>query len=763
MNVGKNSGSRPELEPEAGDEKKEQAEKNPDGATPVKAENAGDSAPSAPLPGGRQADGRILLHLANLHCAACALDLEDEIRKIRGVGDVRVDFITQTILLTAETDDAVRKAIRTANRFEKVRVLDGDLAVAPKETHGKEIAQIAVAAALALPALVLSLAVPGRAALIVSRILFAAAYLVVGCSVLIATLKNVVKGRIFDENFLMTVASIGAVCLGEWGEGVAVMLLYQLGELLQSIAVGSSRRSVSRLMELKSESATLLENGESRTVRPEELRVGDIVLIKAGERVPADGILLDERALLDTKSLTGESEPREAKREEEILSGCINAGGVFRLKIVRAYENSAVRKILDLVENSSAQKAAPEKFIAKFARYYTPAVCILAVLVAVAVPVLSGLVAGGGYAAYFRRWIQSALNFLVISCPCALVISVPLTYFSGVGCCARKGILVKGATYLDVAAKIRTVAFDKTGTLTEGRFSVSGTVPAAGCDSRKLLEVAAAAERGAAHPIAGAFEEISVAAAAYVTEIAGKGISARVGGQQALVGSAAFLAEEGVASEVSDSVWTQVCVALDGRYLGRVEIGDRLRPEAGEAIGELRALGIERIVMLTGDGNTRAESIAAEAGISETYSGLLPDEKLERAQGLRREGPLMYIGDGINDAPVMAVADCSVSMGTLGSAAAVEASDLVLVSDRLTAIPECIRIARRTRRIVAQNIAFSIAMKTVFLAFGAAGCLPLWLAVFGDVGVMLLAVLNSMRVRTGGKKDIRQRRNKAGA
>ena len=693
-------------------------------------------------------DGKILLHLSGLHCAACAMDLEDELRKIKGVKYVQVDFVSQSILLDAETDEAVRKVIKAAGKFDKVKVLDGDKAVPEKETHFKEIIEIAVSTVFFLAGFLLEHFASGTVAKIFRYGVFAAAYLIVGYPVLISTAKNIAKGKVFDENFLMTVASVGAVCLGQLGEGVAVMLLYQIGELLQGIAVGSSRRSVSDLMDLKSESATLLENGEQRSVKPETLKIGDVVLVKAGEKVPADGVLMSENASLDTKSLTGESALKEVKNGGELLSGYINAGGVFEMKIVRAYEDSAVKKILDLVENSSSKKAAPEKFITKFARYYTPIVCIAAAALAVIIPLILGLANGGGYGGYFRRWIGTALNFLVISCPCALIISVPLTYFSGIGSCARNGILVKGATYLDTAAKIRAVAFDKTGTLTEGNFAVCGVQTADGADEKEVLALAAAAEAGSSHPIAKAFKGIDCEYTAEdIREVAGRGISAVLNGKPLLVGNAALLKEKGISAPESDSPYTLIYVALGGKYLGRIEIGDRLRAEAKEAISELKALGIERTVMLTGDSRARAEKVAGELGMSEVNAGLLPDEKLEKAESLKKDGALMYVGDGINDAPVMAVADCSVSMGKLGSAAAVEASDLVLVSDNLKAIPRGIRIARKTRKIVTENIVFSIAMKAAFMVLGVAGVMPLWLAVFADVGVMLLAVLNSLRMR----------------
>ena len=706
--------------------------------------------PRVAEPGGRRPDGKILLHLKNLHCAACALDLEDELRKIRGVKEVHVDFITQTILLDAEDDDAVRKVIRAAGHFDKVQVLDGDRAVAPKESRAREIIPIAVAAALFLPGVLLSLLTEG-AGRIVSYVLLALAWLAAGLPVLISTAKNLVKGRIFDENFLMTAASVGALCLGEWSEAAAVMLLYQIGEFLQGLAVGSSRRSVEELLKLKSEFAVRMEDGEQRRISPEEIRAGDVLFVRTGERVAADGVLLDGGALLDAKSLTGESEPKRAERGEEILAGCINAGGAFSMKALRGYEDSAVKKILDLVENASSKKAAPEKFIAKFARIYTPVVCAIAAAAAIFLPLVLGAATGGGYAGYYRRWIETALNFLVISCPCALVISVPLTYFAGVGRCAKGGILVKGATYLDAAAKAKAVAFDKTGTLTEGAFSVAGAFPANEGGREELIAVAASAERTSSHPVAGAFSGVAAAAAENAFEEAGRGIRASLGGEEIFVGSAAFLSENGIAAPEADAPYTHIHAARGGRYLGRIEIGDRVRPEAKEAIAELSALGIRRTAMLTGDNPVRAKAIAEELGVSEVYAGLLPGEKLECAEALKEEGALLYVGDGINDAPVMAAADCAVSMGKLGSAAAVEASDVVLLSDDLRGVPRCIRIARKTRRIVKENIVFSIGVKVLFLGLGAAGVLPLWLAVFGDVGVMLLAVLNSMRMGAGGK------------
>ena len=476
-------------------------------------------------------------------------------------------------------------------------------------------------------------------------------------------------------------------------------------------------------------------------------------MIKAGEKIPVDGVLLDENATLDTKALTGESELRTAKQGEELLSGCINAGGVFKMRVLRPYEESAVSKILDMVENAASRKAAPEKFITKFARYYTPIVCCLALALALVTPLLSGLIVDGRlYFKDFARWAQSALTFLVISCPCALIISVPLTYFSGIGCAAKQGILVKGATYLDGMAKANVIAFDKTGTLTEGNFTVCGVRSGEKTSENELLSLVTAVEASSAHPIAKAFAGYKTAHVAQnVVEVAGKGLSAIVEGETVLVGNGELLKENGVDIPALSSPYTLIYAAKNGEYLGCIEVGDKLRAEAKEAVRQLQTLGFSRIVMLTGDNPTRAEKIANEVGVYEVNAELLPDEKLERAQALKEYGTLVYVGDGINDAPVMAASDCAVSMGKLGSAAAVEASDLVLISDNLTALPRCVKIARKTKRIVVQNIVFSILMKGVFMILGAIGVLPLLVAVFADVGVMLLAVLNSFRARKGIK------------
>ena len=690
---------------------------------------------------------KIVLHIENLDCPVCAEALQSDIQKIKGVHFVLVDFVSQTITLKVDSETALKRVVKTANNFEEVRVLDGDRYAAKRKSRLKEWLQIFLSASLLITGVLLVYFMDGKWARIAAYSAFFLAYLCVGYPILISTAKNVCKGRIFDENFLMTVASIGAFVLGEYWEGVLVMLLYQLGELLQAIAVESSRNSVAKLMELKSESATIIVGEDYRQVKPEEIQIGDILLVKAGEKAPVDGTLLTKKAVLDTKSMTGEGELKEVLEGEEILSGTINAGGVYEMKATRLYADSAVACVLDLVENVAASKAKPEKFIAKFARIYTPIVCLFALLLGVFAPLMNGW--ARGYAFEFvrvERWVRSALTFLVVSCPCALVISVPLTYFSGIGACAKTGVLVKGATYLDVLARAKNIAFDKTGTLTEGDFTVCGVESME--NEQELLAIATAVERESAHPIAKAFEKCNTSyKATDVIECAGKGLLAKIDGKEVVIGREDLLAERGIVVEKKETVYTPIFVAYDKKYLGVIYVGDKIKTAAKSVLEELEKLGFAHRAMLTGDKKERAEKIANEIGMSEVNAELLPDEKLKKAEELKNNGGFVYVGDGINDAPVMMAADCAVSMGKLGSAAAIEASDLVLISDRLSGLPKAVKIARKTRKIVMQNVVFSIIMKGAFMALGALGVLPLWLAVFADVGVMLLAVLNSFRVR----------------
>ena len=696
------------------------------------------------------------IKIKGLDCAACAAELEQTLKKINGVLSVVVSFMGQKIKLDYESEETLERVLFTVNHFEEVKVVDetprskeaGRYALNEK-SYKKEWLLIAFSVLGLVGGLLLECFYTVFPAQIAKHVLCAVSYILVGYPVLRATLKNLMKGKFFDENFLMTVASIGAVCIGEIFEGVTVMLLYQIGETLQSIAVNASRRSVVELMNLKSEHADVISGGQFKRVAPEEIEIGDLILIKAGEKIPVDGVLLSKTAQLDCKSLTGEAEYRTAKAGDELLSGCVNVGGVIEIRALRQYVDSAVHKILDLVENAASKKAAPEKFITKFSRIYTPIVCLCALAVAVFAPLLDGLLTENAfYFKEFERWFVSALTLLVISCPCALIISVPLTYFSGLGACAKRGVLVKGATHLDVLANTKIFAFDKTGTLTTGEFTIQKVTPAPSMQENELLALAAALERGSAHPIAKAFEKITTTyEATEITEKAGLGLLGVVNGETLLVGNREWLNMHGVACPQTESEYTLVYVAKLGVYQGVIEIGDSVRPQVKHAIAALKKQGVSQTLMLTGDKLSRAERVAKETGIDAIKAELLPQEKLEIAENMKKQGTLVYVGDGINDAPVMASADCAVSMGKLGSAAAVEASDIVLISDDLNGLVSGVRVARKTRKIVRENIVFSIAMKMLFMTLGAIGFLSLAWAVFADVGVMLVAVFNSFRVK----------------
>lgn len=679
------------------------------------------------------------IKIRNLDCAACAAELQEELEAIEGISEVSVDFVTQRVALVHEGDEALEKAVYSISHFEEVEIVDGS-APEKKERHIKEIVSILVSLVFFIPALVLDLA--GIGSEWIAFGLYLAAFAAAGWSVVVAIVKNVPRafqggfhpGVFLDENLLMLIAAVGAFAIGQNMEGAIVMLLYQIGEYLQGLAVGSSRGAITKLMSLKSDSAILLEDGSQREVHPDELSAGDTILIRKGDKVPADCRLLDETASLDTKSMTGESYFKEVRKGDEMLSGCINEGNAVRAEVVRPASESAVAKILELVENSAAQKAKPEKFITKFSRYYTPVVVLIAVIVALVPPLFQGY--------NFSEWIVPALNFLVISCPCALIISVPLTYFSGVGTLARCGVLAKGAVYLDGLAAVKVAAFDKTGTLTEGKFSVGAVHGEA-----RAIRLAAALEKASSHPLAQAFEGVEAPAAEDVAEISGRGLSGMVGGKRVLAGSYKLMCETGIPCEEVASDALLVYVAEDGALVGSVEIEDRVRPEAKEALEGLKKAGVSEIAVLTGDTEARAKAALRGLPVDEFCAELLPDEKPAKAQSLKEKGKLLYVGDGINDTPVMTASDVSVAMGGLGSGAAIEASDFVLASDHLNALPKAVKGAKKTRKIVIENIVFSIAVKIALMILSLTIQLPLWIAVFGDTGVMLLAVLNSMRMR----------------
>lgn len=686
------------------------------------------------------------IKIANLCCANCARELEEELNGLDGV-TATVDFMNMTVILNAQSKSAHDEAIYHITHFEDVKIVDGKV-----ERKGVikenlvDILAVIISAAFFIPALVLDLLKFGGWVKYFDYALYGVAFLASGYIVLWNTVRNITKGKIFDENFLMAIASIGAIVLGVTTgdglfEGVAVMLLYRIGELLQGIAVGASRQSITKLMDLKSDTATLLKDGEQIIVDPESLLIGDIIMIKAGEKIPVDCRICEGQSTLDMKSLNGEAVPKEVKVGDEVLSGAINLSGVICAEVIREYKNSAVAKILELVENSTAKKAKPEKFISKFAKYYTPAVVIAAILVAALVPTIICAVNGVYDWPTYKDWIYKALSFLVISCPCALVISVPLAYFGGIGRCAKSGILVKGSTGIDAICEAVVAAFDKTGTLTEGVFAVKSS------SSEEALKLAAAAEKLSSHPIAEAFRDVETPyQVTGAKEVAGRGITCECGGKTLLCGNAKLLEENGVEFNPIQSVSTTVYVALGGEYVGVIEIDDKIKEGAKEALSALKKTGIQGVYMLTGDNRDRAEEVANSLALDGVYASLLPDEKLSTAEQLKGKGGLIYVGDGINDAPVMTAADCAVSMGKVGSDAAIEASDFVLVSDDLSKLAETRRIAKGTRSIVFQNIIGSLLVKFAVMALSIAiPAFPLIISIFADVGVMLLAVVNSLR------------------
>ncbi len=575
--------------------------------------------------------------------------------------------------------------------------------------------------------------------------LFLVPYALVGWDVLWRALRNIRGGQIFDENFLMAVATLGALALGDYAEAVFVMLFYQVGELFQSYAVGRSRQSISSLMDIRPDFANIERDGALVQVDPEEIAVGDVIVVKPGEKVPLDGTVLEGSSTLDTAALTGESLPREARPGDGVVSGCINLSGLLRVRVTQPFGESTVSKILDLVENSSSKKAKAENFITKFARYYTPAVVIGAAVLAVLPPLLLG----GGWG----EWISRALTFLVISCPCALVISIPLSFFGGIGGASKCGILVKGSNYLEALSHAGIVVFDKTGTLTRGSFEVTAVHPDE-VSEKELLEIAALAESFSDHPISRSLREacnaeLDAGRVQDVSELPGHGVKARVDGRLIYAGNGKLMDQAGVEWHDCHKAGTIVHVAADGQYMGHVVISDTVKPDAKKAIAALKETGVRKTVMLTGDSERVGRAVAAELGVDEVHAQLLPAQKVEQAERLLREKQgneqLVFVGDGINDAPVLTRADIGIAMGALGSAAAIEAADVVLMDDKPSRIADAIRISRRTLRIVRQNIVFALGVKAVVLALGALGLANMWAAVFADVGVSVIAILNETR------------------
>ena len=580
--------------------------------------------------------------------------------------------------------------------------------------------------------------------------LFMIPYLIIGYDILKKAFKGIRNKQVFDENFLMAVATIGAILLGDYTEGTAVMLFYQIGELFQSYAVGRSRRNISELMDIRPDYANVENNGELEQVDPDEVAIGTIIIVQPGEKVPIDGVITEGTSTLNTSALTGESLPRSAKVGDEVISGCINMTGLLKIRTTKEFGESTVSKILELVENSSSRKSKSENFISKFAKYYTPAVCYGALALALLPPIVLLLM---GKPAMWGDWIYRALTFLVISCPCALVISIPLSFFAGIGGASNQGVLVKGSNYLETLAQTKYVVFDKTGTMTQGVFEVSG-IHHNEMSDEKLLEYAALAECSSSHPISKSLQKaygkpVDRNRVTDIEEISGNGVIAKVDGVSVAVGNAKLMKKLGIAYQECHHVGTVVHMAVDGRYAGHILISDIIKPHAKEAIAELKKAGISRTVMLTGDSKRVADQVAAELGIDEVYSELLPADKVTKVEKLldkkTAKEKLAFVGDGINDAPVLSRADIGIAMGALGSDAAIEAADIVLMDDDPLKISKAIKIARKCIRIVYENIYFAIGIKVLCLILGAIGIANMWMAIFADVGVMIIAVLNAIR------------------
>ena len=614
----------------------------------------------------------------------------------------------------------------------------------------KMLLRIAVSAVLLVAAVLIPYEGPWR------FLLFLPAYFVIGWDVLWRAIRNIAHGQVFDENFLMALATVGAFCTGFFGEGeypeaVFVMLFYQVGELFQSYAVGKSRKSIASLMDIRPDYANVEREGKLIQVDPEEVAVGDAITVKAGERIPLDGVVLEGQSMVNTSALTGESVPRQVQPGDDVISGCVNQSGLLRVQVTKPFGESTVQKILDLVENSSSKKAKAENFITKFARYYTPIVVFGALALALVPPLFLGDWVG---------WVQKALIFLVVSCPCALVISVPLSFFGGIGGASRQGILVKGGNYLEVLANTEIVVFDKTGTLTQGVFNVTAIHPEESSES-SLLEMAALAESYSDHPISRSLKEaygkeIDASRVGEVEEISGRGVRAQVDGKTVCAGNDKLMEEIGVSWHPCHHVGTTVHVAVEGQYIGHIVISDQVKSDAKEAIAALKAQGVKKTVLLTGDAKAGGESVARDLGLDEAYTQLLPGDKVERVEALLSEtspkGKLAFVGDGINDAPVLSRADIGIAMGALGSDAAIEAADIVLMDDKPSKIAKAMEISKRTLRIVRQNIVFALAVKLLVLALTPFGLSNMWEAVFADVGVMVIAILNASRALQAGKK-----------
>ncbi|MGX8699894.1 MULTISPECIES: heavy metal translocating P-type ATPase [unclassified Caproiciproducens] len=693
--------------------------------------------------------------LNGLDCANCAAKIETEIKNIEGIKFASVDFVSKRLTWEAESNTNVPMLVEKIESI--VKKIEPDVKIAlvenpskskieekdddGEEGHKKEIVELVIGGTLFVVGLIF------KFQNWLELTIFLISYIIVGRKVVLSAIKGIVRGQVFSEHFLMSVATIGAFFVGEYPEGVAVMLFYLVGELFEDMAVDNSRKSISELMDIRPDYANLQVGEELKKVSPDEVNIGNKIVVKPGEKIPLDGKVIEGTSMVDTAALTGESVPRELKPGSDALSGFVNKNGVLTIEVTKGFGESTVSKILDLVQNASNKKAPTEKFITKFARYYTPVV----VFGALALAIIPPLVIPG---ASFSDWIYRGLVFLVVSCPCALVLSIPLGFLGGIGGASKKGILVKGGNYLEALNNVEAVVFDKTGTLTKGVFKVTKAISENGYTEDELIKYAAYAESYSNHPIA-----LSIIAAYHAEidkdkienyqEIAGHGIKVNVNGKEVLVGNTKLMISENIQYTDVDTLGTVVHVAIDKKYAGSIIISDEVKEDSAKTIKELKALGVRKTVMLTGDLKKVADNIGKELGLDKVYSELLPADKVEKVESLEAQkshkGKIVFVGDGINDAPVLARADIGIAMGGLGSDAAIEAADVVIMTDEPHKVASAIKIAKRTRNIVSQNIVFALGVKAIFLVLGALGLASMWAAVFADMGVALIAVVNAMR------------------
>lgn len=686
------------------------------------------------------------LTLEGLNCANCARKIEEKVGKMEGVKESNLNFTTTTLNVKLERKVKEEHAINEIKKI--VEALEPHVKV-EKKVSGKtnvQRAKFEVKPTLIIGTILYLIAVIGDFKGALALILFVASYLLIGGKVVLTAIKNIARGQLFDENFLMTVATIGAFSISEYPEAVAVMLFYEIGETIQGYAVNKSRSSISSLMDIRADYANIIIDGKEKKVSPETVKVEDIILVKPGEKIPLDGIVVEGESFVDTSALTGESVPRKIAVNDEILSGGINTNGVLKVKVTKKFGESTVSRILEMVENAANKKANTEKFITKFAKVYTPIAVALAILIAVVPSIFIK-------DALFSTWLYRALVFLVVSCPCALVVSVPLGFFAGIGGASKKGVLVKGSNYLELLKDLETVVFDKTGTLTEGVFTVT-EINTNNIQKEKLIEVAAMAESFSNHPIAISIikeygKEIDKEVIEEYEEIAGHGIKAVINNEEILIGNAKLMNQFNISYNEVDSIGTVVYCAINGEFKGSIVISDKIKENAAEALINLKAAGVKKTVMLTGDNKKTAEKVGEKVNIDEVHSELLPLGKVKEVEKLlkasNKNGRLAFVGDGVNDAPVLARADIGIAMGGIGSDAAIEAADVVLMKDDINALVDAINVSKKTNKILWQNIIFALGVKVIVMVLGTFGIANMWTAVFADVGVTIIAIINSTR------------------